>query len=95
MESYEAKVVFDFNGEQINFKVPKAHEYYYREANKILNNRLTELKTEYSAFATTDSLVSVLALEAMVDALMANEHYHKLKIEVDARLESIQSNFDN
>jgi len=31
----------------------------------------------------------------MVDALMVNEHYHKLKIEVDARLESIQSNFDN
>jgi cell division protein ZapA (FtsZ GTPase activity inhibitor) len=95
MESYETKVVFDFNGEQRNFMVPEAHEYYYREANKILNNRLSELKTEYSAFATTDSLVSVLALEAMVDALMVNEHYHKLKIEVDARLESIQSNFDN
>ncbi len=95
MESYQTKVVFDFNGERTNFMVPEAHEYYYREANKILNNRLTELKTEYSAFATTDSLVSVLALEAMVDALMVNEQYHKLKIEVDARLDSIQSNFDN
>lgn len=95
MESQQTKVVFDFNGERMNFMVPEAHEYYYREANKILNNRLSELKTEYSAFATTDSLVSVLALEAMVDALMANEHYHKLKIEVDARLDSIQSNFDN
>lgn len=95
MEREEAKVVFDLRGEQIVFKVPNSDERYYREANKILIDRLAELRTEYSAFASTDSLISVLALEALVDALMVNERYQKLKIEVNSRLESIQSNFDN
>lgn len=95
MESFDAPVVFDLNGEQIRFMVPQSNERYFREAKEILNDRLAALRTEYSAFASSQTLVSVLAIEALVDALIVNERYQKLKVEVNSRLESIQTKFDN
>ncbi|HLO43002.1 MAG TPA: cell division protein ZapA [Leadbetterella sp.] len=95
MESEEATVILELNGERINLKVPKSEEVVYQDAKKMLISRLAELRTEHAAFTNADVLISVLALEAAVDALMINERYQRLKIEVNSRLESIQANFEN
>lgn len=95
MESEEATVILELNGERINLKVPISEEVVYQDAKKMLISRLAELRTEHAAFTNADVLISVLALEAAVDALMINERYQRLKIEVNSRLESIQANFEN
>jgi cell division protein ZapA (FtsZ GTPase activity inhibitor) len=95
MEPEEATVNLELSGERIRLKVPKSEEVVYQDAKKMLIGRLAELRAEYDAFANVDALISVLALEAAVDALMINERYQRLKIEVNSRLESIQANFEN
>ncbi|MCP9767421.1 cell division protein ZapA [Lacihabitans sp. LS3-19] len=95
MESLKAKVVVNLNGEQLPFVVPKSDEPYFREAKEMLNDRLAVLTREYSAFASSQMLVSVLAVEALVDAMKINENYQRLKGEVQERLELIQTNFED
>jgi hypothetical protein len=75
--------------------VLKSDEPYFREAKEILNDRLAVLTREYSAFSSSQKLVSVLAVEALVDAMKINENYQRLKGEVQQRLEIIQSKFED
>ena len=95
MEPLKERVIVNLNGEQIPFLVPKSDEPYFREAKDILNDRLASLKSDYSAYANSSKLVSVLAVEALVDALKVNERYQRLKSEVQTRLENIQTRFED
>ena len=95
MESEKTRVVVKLNGEQISFLVKRHEESFFRDANEILNSRFAALAREHSAFANSAKLISVLAVEAVVDALKINENYQSLKNEVQDRLENIQKRFDN
>lgn len=95
MDSEKNKVVIKLAGEQIPFIVDSDEEPYFREANEFLNNRLAALTREHSAHANSQKLVSVLAVEAMVDALKINHRYQLLKEEVKGRIEIIQERFDD
>ncbi|MBK6978139.1 MAG: cell division protein ZapA [Cytophagaceae bacterium] len=95
MESEKTRVLIKLNGEQISFLVPRHEEPYFRDANEILNSRLAALAREHSAFANPAKILSVLAVEALVDALKINENYQSLKNEVQGRLENIQNRFEN
>ncbi|MFN4085112.1 MAG: cell division protein ZapA [Spirosomataceae bacterium] len=74
------------NDVKVPFKVPKSVEPFYRNAGDLFNERLAVLKKQYGTSTTTSVLVSVVAIEALVDALKADHHYTKLKIEVENRL---------
>jgi cell division protein ZapA (FtsZ GTPase activity inhibitor) len=89
------KVVVSLDGFQIPFLVNHEDEPYFRDAKEILNDRLAVLKSDYSAHASSENLVAVLAVEALVDALKINERYQKLKDEIQIRLDNIQIRFEN
>jgi cell division protein ZapA (FtsZ GTPase activity inhibitor) len=95
MEPDKAKVVIKLNGKLIPFVVDNADEPYFREANDMLSDRLATLQSDYSAHADTQMLVSVLAVEALVDGLKVNERYQKLRSEVQGRLDIIQDKFND
>ena len=95
METEKARVVIKINGEKLPFVVPKSDEPYFRDAKDILHDRFAVLTREYSAFASSQHLVSVLAVEALVDAMKINENYQRLKGEVQDRLEMIQTKFED
>ena len=95
MEPEKERVVVNLNGEQIPFLVLKSDERYFREAKDILNDRLASLTSDYAAHASASKLVSVLAIEALVEALKLNERYQMLKSEVQTRLENIQTRFED
>jgi cell division protein ZapA (FtsZ GTPase activity inhibitor) len=89
------RAVIELNDKQIPLIVDTLDEPYFREAKDILNDRLAALKSDYSAYASSDELVAVLAVEALVDALKVNERYQQLRLEVSNRLESIQGKFQD
>jgi cell division protein ZapA (FtsZ GTPase activity inhibitor) len=93
MEVTKERVVINLNGQQIPFLVEKTDEPYFRDAKEILNDRLAALTSDYAAFATEKQLVTVLAIEALVDALKVNERYQRLRGEVQGRLENIHDRF--
>jgi cell division protein ZapA (FtsZ GTPase activity inhibitor) len=93
-ESERVKVVINLNDQRIPFLVDRIEEPYFREAKDILNDRLAALKSDFSAYATSDQLIAVLAIEALVDALKVNERYQKLRQEVEGRLDNIQNRFN-
>lgn len=95
MEPDKAKVVIKLNGKLIPFVVDNSDEPYFREANDMLSDRLATLQSDYSAHADIQMLVSVLAVEALVDGLKVNERYQKLRSEVQGRLDMIQDKFND
>ncbi len=95
MEAQKEKVVFNLSGEKIPFLVFKEDEPMYITARDMLNDRLAVLKNKYSASANINQLLTVLAVEALVDALKVNDRYSKLKNEIDSRLESFNSSLED
>ena len=91
MSAEKEKVIFNLSGEKIPFLVPKEDEAFYVEARDMLTERLAVLKNKYSASANLNQLLTVLAVEALVDALKVDDRYSKLKSEVDQRLDLIKS----
>ena len=91
MNAEKEKVIFNLSGEKIPFLVPKEDEPFYAEARAMLNERLAVLKNKYAASANLNQLLTVLAVEALVDALKVNNRYSRLKNEVDQRLDLIKS----
>jgi cell division protein ZapA (FtsZ GTPase activity inhibitor) len=95
VESQKEKVVFNLSGEKIPFLVKKEEEPIYITARDMLNDRLSVLKNKYSASANLNQLLTMLAVEALVDALKVNDRYSKLKNEIDSRLDSITSSLND
>lgn len=89
----KAAVNLQLNDVKVPFKVSKAVEPYYRDAGDLFNERLAVLKKQYGTSTTTSVLVSVVAIEALVDAIMADENYTKLKLILETRLNEF-SNHD-
>jgi len=87
----KVKVVFNLTGEQIPLLVFKEDEPFYVEAREMLNERLAVLKNKYSASANLNQLLTLLAVDTLVNALKVDDRYTKLKREVDSRLDLIKS----
>ena len=88
-------MVFKLNGEQITFWVDKADEPYFSDARSLLNQRMNELSQKHATFTHTKQLIASLAVEALVDGLIVNDKYQRLKSEVNDRLNTLQSKFEN
>ncbi len=91
MVAEKVKVVFNLTGEQIPLLVFKEDEPFYVEAREMLNERLAVLKNKYSASANLNQLLTLLAVDTLVNALKVDDRYTKLKREVDSRLDLIKS----
>ncbi len=91
MATEKVKVVFNLTGEQIPLLVFKEDEPFYVEAREMLNERLAVLKNKYSASANLNQLLTLLAVDTLVNALKVDDRYTKLKREVDSRLDLIKS----
>lgn len=95
MVAEKVKVIFDLSGEKIPFLVPKEDESFYVNAREMLKERLAVLKNKYSASANLNQLLTVLAVDTLVNALKVNDRYGKLKNEVDQRLDLIKDSLSD
>lgn len=93
MESEKVKAFINLNGEKYPLKVLAEDEPYFRQAEELINDKLGFLKSNYSAKATSEKLVGLIAIEAMVDALKVNEKYQELREVLKERLEIIDNRF--
>lgn len=91
-EDEKAAVNLQLNDVKVPFKVRKAVEPFYRDAGDLFNERLAVLKKQYGTSTTTSVLVSVVAIEALVDAIMADQNYTKLKVTMESRLQEFSDN---
>lgn len=93
MENGEkAAVNLQLNDVNVPFKVPAKLEPFYRDAGDLFEERLAVLKKQYGTSTTTSVLVSVVAIEALVDALMADDNYTRLKVNLENRLNEFSNN---
>ncbi len=91
MESEKIRANIKINGEALPFLLTPSDEPYFREAAIKINERLAELHNKYGAVANFEHLLSTVAVEAMVDALQADENYNRLRGEIDGRLQQIDA----
>mgnify|MGYP006347319057 CR=1 FL=1 len=85
------KVHFYFFDEKFTLLVNEGDEKYYSEARDIFKAKLAELNTKYGVFGQGKELVTILAIEALVDGLILREYYQKLQLEVDNKLKYIKT----
>lgn len=95
MSDEKVKVVYNLAGDKIPFVVPKWEETFYVDARDLLNDRMAVLKNKYASSATTNHLLTALAVEALVDALKVNDRYNKLKSEVDTRIDILRDSLSD
>lgn len=89
MDSEKIRANVKINGDPIPFVLAPSDEPYFREAAKQINDKLAELQNKYGSLASSEMLLSTIAVEAMVDALQVHENYERLKEELSGRLEQI------
>ncbi|MGR3809029.1 cell division protein ZapA [Jiulongibacter sp. NS-SX5] len=94
MEANKVKANLKVNGETIPFIVAKDDEPFFREAAIKINEKLAELQNKYGASASSEVLVTTVAIEAMVDALQAYRNYQRLQEEVNDRVNQINGRLD-
>ncbi len=93
MVSEKIKANLNVNGELLPFVVDDYTEPYYRNAAKLINERMSELQNRFGAQANSEKLLAVIAVEAAVDALQANDNYLKLRTTIDKQLDTLNSHF--
>jgi cell division protein ZapA (FtsZ GTPase activity inhibitor) len=91
MESEKIKANIKINGEALPFLLKPEDEPFFREAAIKINERLAVLHNKYGAVANFEHLLSIVAVEAMVDALQAHQNYTRLRTDVNSRLQQIDS----
>lgn len=94
MESEKIRAFITINGDKYPLKVLPEDEPYFRLAEEMINDKLGSLKSNYSAKASAEKLVGLIAIEAMVDALKVNEKYLALRDVLKSRLETIDNRFE-
>lgn len=87
METVKANLTL--NGSNIPFLIAAEDEVFFRDASKILNDRLIVLLNKYGQFASTETLISTIAIEAMADALKAQDNYERLQEELNSKLDQL------
>lgn len=95
MENDKVKFILDLSGHKVSLNILKEEEAIFVTAREMLNDRLTVLKNKYSATANINQLLTVVAVEALVDALKVDERYTKLKSEVESRLDAINNSLSD
>ncbi|KPM49192.1 cell division protein ZapA [Jiulongibacter sediminis] len=95
MEAEKVKANIKVNGENIPLIVAKNDEPFFREAAIKINEKLAELQNKYGASASSEVLITTVAIEAMVDALQAFDNYQRLQHEISDRLQQINGRLDS
>lgn len=95
-EKVKVSANLKINGKALPFKVLQEEETLYREAARMINERLAELNANYGANVEhSNDLLGVVAIEALVDALKVNHKYQLLQLEVEKRLDEIETKLHN
>ncbi|UBM58936.1 cell division protein ZapA [Marinilongibacter aquaticus] len=94
MSSEKIKANIKLNGEVVPFILNREDEPFYREAAIKINDKLAELHNKYGARASSEVLMSAVAVEAMVDAIQAHQNYQKLRSAIDQKLDHINGRFE-
>lgn len=95
MDNKKQRVVFKINGEQIPFLVDQADLPFFSDAKSLIDQRMGELGRKHAAYSHTNKLLFALAVESLVDGLKVNDKYHRLRTEVELRLEDLHKRFED
>ncbi len=91
MVSEKIKANLTVNGEQLPFVIDEYLEPYYRNAAKLINERMSELQNRFGTQANSEKLLAVIAVESVVDALQADDNYQLLRKRVNEQLDSLEA----
>jgi hypothetical protein len=89
MSVVKSKVNLKIGGNHLPFLVPEAHEPLYRLAEEMINKQMAKLQNQYGDRAKAEQLQGIIAVEALVDALQAQENYEKLQKEVNSHVDHL------
>jgi cell division protein ZapA (FtsZ GTPase activity inhibitor) len=89
MSVQKSKVNLNIAGNTLPFLVHEAYEPLYRVAAEMINKRMASLQNQYGHKAKAEELQGIIAVEALVDALKAQENYESLQREVNREIDEI------
>ncbi|SOE19753.1 Cell division protein ZapA [Spirosomataceae bacterium TFI 002] len=89
MSVNKSKVNLNIGGNHLPFVVPEAHEPLYRKAEEMINKQMAKLQNQYGDRAKAEELQGIIAVEALVDAIQAQENYEKLQKEITSQVDQL------